>query len=536
MGLLAQEGLPIDPKSIIVSIKNITSSVFEAYLKCPTKCFLVAHGEGGSGNLYADWVRTETESYKNSGLARLSQGFARDEIATGLTGEIDAKTIKWRLAVDFTAQALRIDTGIHAVEKISSPGRGKSAVFIPIRFIFRNKLNADDKLLLAFDAFALSSVLGRTLDTGKIIHGDDRTISSVKLVGLKARVGKSIEKIVALLATATPPELILRKHCTECGHQSLCRQKAVEKDDLSLLSGLTEKERKKSNNEGIFTVTQLSYTFRPRRRPRRLRNKRERHHHSLRALAIREKKIHVVGNPELIIEGTPVYLDVEGLPDRDIYYLIGVRIEGGESTIQHSPWADNAEDERRIWCDFLAILTAVDNPVLIHYGRFETTFLKRMHDRYGGPPEDSTAAKALKKAPVNLLTVIFSQVYFPTYTNGLKDVAETMGFHWSDAKASGAQSVVWRYTWEQSRNPTAKQNLVRYNVEDCEALEIVTNALVEITRPRGRPGVDVSVADNVVSVESMKRQWPFSFGNKTHWIVRNRSASFTSCGTSTKKS
>ena len=141
-----------------------------------------------------------------------------------------------------------------------------------------------------------------------------------------------------------------------------------------------------------------------------------------------------------------------------------------------------------------------------------------MHDRYGGPPEDSTAAKALKKAPVNLLTVIFAQVYFPTYTNGLKEVAGFMGFNWSDAKASGVQSVVRRYTWEQSRDPAVKQALAQYNAEDCEALEIVTKVLVKITRPIGRPGVDASVADDVVSVESMKRQWPFSFGSKTSSI------------------
>jgi hypothetical protein len=36
----------------------------------------------------------------------------------------------------------------------------------------------------------------------------------------------------------------------------------------------------------------------------------------LKALAIREKKIHIVGSPEMKIEGTPVYMDVEGLPDR----------------------------------------------------------------------------------------------------------------------------------------------------------------------------------------------------------------------------
>lgn len=38
-------------------------------------------------------------------------------------------------------------------------------------------------------------------------------------------------------------------------------QKAVEKDDLSLLGGMKEDERKEYNSKGIFTVTQLSYTF-----------------------------------------------------------------------------------------------------------------------------------------------------------------------------------------------------------------------------------------------------------------------------------
>ena len=68
-------------------------------------------------------------------------------------------------------------------------------------------------------------------------------------------------------------------------------------------------------SRGIFTVTELSYTFRPRRRPRRLRDKREKYHNSLKALAIREGKIHVVGKPELKLAGTPVYLDVESLPE-----------------------------------------------------------------------------------------------------------------------------------------------------------------------------------------------------------------------------
>lgn len=187
----------------------------------------------------------------------------------------------------------------------------------------------------------------------------------------------------------------------------------------------TGKERQKFRDKGIFTVTQLSYTFRPHRRPKRFRDKQEKYHYSLKALAIREKKIHIVGSPELRIEGTPVYLDVEGLPDRDFYYLIGVRIGNEKFAIQHSLWADTIEDERAVWQEFLTILETIDKPVIIHYGSYETEFLKKMNKRYGIPtritrnPENQIA--------INLLLILHGQVYFPTYSNGLKDIGGWLG-------------------------------------------------------------------------------------------------------------
>ena len=91
----------------------------------------------------------------------------------------------------------------------------------------------------------------------------------------------------------------------------------------------------------------------------------------MKALAIRERKIHIVGSPELKIEGTPVYLDVEGLPDRDFYYLIGMRIGTGESAVQHSLWADSLQDEKHIWNAFLPSLSASRFRFCIHYGSYE---------------------------------------------------------------------------------------------------------------------------------------------------------------------
>jgi predicted RecB family nuclease len=174
-----------------------------------------------------------------------------------------------------------------------------------------NKLSLDDKLLLAFNALILSESVGQAVGHGKIIHGKDQ-VTSVKASALANEVQKVTWKIASLLSSHSPPDLILNRHCAECEFRAGCRQKAIEKDDLSLLSSMTEKERQNFNSKGIFGVTQLSYAFRPRRRPKQLAGKREEYHHSLKALAIRERKIHIVGSPELKIEGTPVYLDCRG--------------------------------------------------------------------------------------------------------------------------------------------------------------------------------------------------------------------------------
>ena len=74
------------------------------------------------------------------------------------------------------------------------------------------------------------------------------------------RVRLVLGDIAAQQANTTAPPLALNKHCAECEFRSRCRQTAIEKDDLSLLSNIGEKERKKQNDKGIFTVLQLSYS------------------------------------------------------------------------------------------------------------------------------------------------------------------------------------------------------------------------------------------------------------------------------------
>ena len=257
---------------------------------------------------------------------------------------------------------------------------------------------------------------------------------------------------------------------------------------------MSAKERQKLRSKGIFTVTQLSYTFRPRRRPKQMRDKREKYHHSLKALAIREKKIHIVGSPELKIEGTPIYLDVEGLPDRDFYYLIGLRIGNGESAVQHSLWADTVADEGKIWREFLAILETVEKPVLIHYGSYEKTFLARMIERYGGPTGSISAVKSIHSA-LNLLSFTYGRIYFPTHSNGLKNITSLVGVRRISTISAGIQTIALRQQWEVGVNLAAKSDLLIYNQDDCLALETLTIEVLNIiARPESRADVDFANA------------------------------------------
>src|SRR3989338_3229452 len=146
---------------------NITAYLFEAYLKCPTKCFLRSRREAGVENAYADWVRTQADSYRNDQIKALRTVAARDgRIITAPLTE-NPKAAGWGYAFDFVARAQNLEAHIHIVERIPHEESGKPVQFIPIRFIFTNKINKDDKLLLAFDARVLSEVLGREVGLGK---------------------------------------------------------------------------------------------------------------------------------------------------------------------------------------------------------------------------------------------------------------------------------------------------------------------------------------------------------------------------------
>ena len=288
-----------------------------------------------------------------------------------------------------------------------------------------------------------------------------------------------LQELLAL-QPGTPPRLMLNSHCPRCEFRQRCQAEALAKDDLSLLRGLSATEITKYNKRGIFTVTQLSCTFRPPKRRKTSPHKPPLHQPALQALALRDQKIYVHGTPQLPVCSTRIYLDLEGDPDRQFVYLLGMVVQAGAVEERYTFWADTPAEEARLYQQFLEIVARYPDSWLYTYGSYEATFLRRMGKGAACPTLDGQ----LLSRVVNVLSLIYAHVYFPTYSNGLKDIGQYLGCRWSAAEASGLQSIVWRRQWETTGAAAFKDTLITYNMEDCLALRTVTEFLYTVcSRP-----------------------------------------------------
>ncbi len=103
----------------------------------------------------------------------------------------------------------------------------------------------------------------------------------------------------------------------------------------------------------------------------------------MQALAIREKTIYIYSTPALPDAATRVYLDIEGDPDRQFVYLLGMIVErNGQEEEQYSFWADTPDEEPYLFQRFLDTVGPLHDVRFYTYGSYETAFLRRKTMRF----------------------------------------------------------------------------------------------------------------------------------------------------------
>ena len=455
---------------------QITNEIFKSYLSCQYKAYLKACGKTGNKT---DFEKLNDE-FRNVLEIDAAHEFLDkyDPVDISKVSLLKFSDLKKGVDVILTPH-LEIDdisVSFFALEKLPDPSRLGSFSYAPTILSESKKITKEIRLLLTFQSFCLEKLQGYIPQTGKVICRNSKRRSIIRLGPNYRVVQKVLQAIRKQHVDKVIPNLNLNKHCEICEFKQFCHQKAIEKDELSLLSGIPQKEIIQLNNKGIFTIEQYSYTFRARKKRRRVKGQKTPHFRSLKALAIREKKIYIFDKPQLHNARVSIYLDFEGDPDQDFDYLIGVLVAENNITNFFSYWADDQEEEETIFKRLFSMIAQYKEYYIYHFGNYEKKHIERISKKF------DFSTNIVIDHLVDVFSVIHKSIYFPTYSNKLKDIASYLGFEWTEKNASGIQSIVWRRKWEMTKCEDFKQTLLTYNQEDCIALKKVTEFVCQIIR------------------------------------------------------
>lgn len=244
----------------------------------------------------------------------------------------------------------------------------------------------------------------------------------------------------------------------------------------------------------------MSYLFKPKKRRKADNRTKVSFCPELQALAIRTGKTYLRTLPSLVRQPVELFLDIEGLPDRNCYYLIGLLVKCDTTLDYHAFWADRLEDEATVWRSFINKIAEFPESSLFHYGAYERKSIETLGIRYGRPPSN------LRDRLINLNAHIYGNIYFPVRSNSLKVLGRLLGASWSSPNASGLQSLVWRHYWESTLDPKYRDQLITYNREDCQALLLLTDRLTSIMEhATSSPSIDFAYAPKQQATEKGAR-------------------------------
>jgi predicted RecB family nuclease len=352
---------------------KITNEALEAYCYCAQKFYLKLQGARGTKTDY-ELMRAQLRSRTRINAIKR---FAR---AQGPGTDVPLTRANLQNAPQYIFDGVYEDQNfalhIDGVRKVAHANDPCEYSFQPILFSGSIRTHKQQKTILRAYGYALSTILARQVLVGLVWNAHDRT-TKVPLGLDRKDFSIWIDHLLAARRSTSPPPLFLNDHCPICEFQGRCRQQALDEGNLSLLNGMTLNEIAKYNAKGLFTVHQISYTFRARRKPKRARGVTGPHYFSLQAQALREKKIFIHGSVNFKIGAPRVYFDIEGSLESRVDYLIGaLTIHHGKEEFV-SFWARRDEEKSRIFAEFLRYISTLRGYHLVHFGSYEIRALRR---------------------------------------------------------------------------------------------------------------------------------------------------------------
>lgn len=443
---------------------NLTEDIITAHAVCKRKSFkiLFEHDIGKEQN-YAAFLRERKQDIE------LQFFQSRIKCLPFVSDKLEGKAEIILNATIKTGSLVVKNTHLQKCETESMLG---CFSYEPLIFSLSNNLKIEDRTILSYIGHVLHKVQGVKPKKAVVVFVD----GSIKSTTLNKDIHFPIINELKEWINSKPelPSYSFKKHCSLCQFEQSCLTEAEKEDSISLLGNMSPKVQKKFESKGIFTIKQLSYIYKPRGRSKHWGDREPTHQYELQALALRTKEIYTTDLLELPKGDVEIFIDIESIPEQRFHYLIGILIAKHDTQQFYSLWADDVSEEIKIWERFIEIINSYPLSPIFHYGSYDKKAIKELAGRHGGNVDDITARLC------NVNKYLYGRIYFPTRTNGLKDICNYLGFSWTEKGMSGLDSIVRRYNYDKTHYETIKNDLALYNQEDCVNLKKLKNIVSAI--------------------------------------------------------
>lgn len=299
-------------------------------------------------------------------------------------------------------------------------------------------------------------------------------------------------------------------HCGVCAWNDACEQRRDDDDHLSLVAGMRGEQIAKLEADGITTMTALAEST---ERPKRMTPATYENLRTQAALQLEQRRAAREGDaypyryrfrepdagPDPAAPITAgfaklpppalgdIFFDIEGDPlyraDRGLEYLFGFYVPDDDRYVAF--WANDATQERRAFetaVDFIADrLARYPEMHVYHYASYERSALGRLMGEFASRENEIDRFFTIGLF-VDLYTVVRQALWVSQPSYSIKKIEAF--YHWTRETETkgGADSIVMFESWLATGDESIRNDIERYNEDDCRSTHALLMWLVERRR------------------------------------------------------
>ncbi len=473
----------------------LTATHFYNFLMCPHRVYLDEYGDKNLMDEESDFEKLLWERgvlHEEDVLEKLGLEVVRVDCET--PEECEQETLRlMKKGERLIYQGLVCGKAMRGRPDLLERTKGESGLgsyyYVPVELksgsAYANeesgKLKEEYALQLSFYADALREVQGTRPAFGKIIDGDFQTIE-VQLEPFGLLYGERLAVIQGILTKRVKSEPAISSTCGQCHWRSYCIGWAKQVDDPTLVRKVNGAKRAALRKGGIRTVAELARLGGQKPLPAFEGISAAALRHMTRRAKVLKSGTPLLVNPvELPKAGIELFFDIETEPLENICYLYGVVERRGKRSRYVNFFADSPEMEEDAWREFWDYIAGLDDYHMYHYAPYEKRELNRLLEHY---PCDETLFNDFFSQSTDLYRLVDRHTDWPSYSYSIKAVSKFLGFNYSEVDPGGLKAARWYmdYIADPVANAALKERILQYNREDCEAMVILKDWLVEQSR------------------------------------------------------